>query len=168
MEVDEQTSALAAAFAHEATFHAVEVTAYDAYVLTVELGGDLIVAVVLDEVYVLDCIYELLHGLVWYAHDVARTGSSYVAVLQKVDAAYDGVELVFCLVYEDEVVHVGDKTYDALASLDVDALSEGYEHTVFHTWHLLQLSVCGIFGVRACEVAQYVPGGFHCRGSVFG
>ena len=68
-----------------------------------------------------------------------------------------GVEFFFGLVDEDEVGHVGDIAYHALAKLCEHSLLEGYEHAVCHLGHLLELLVGGVLGVWACQVAQHVP-----------
>ena len=93
-EVNEEAFELAAAFAHQTTFEAVETTTDNAYLLAIYLGRDLLIAVVFHIVGLLDGILKLLKTFSSHAHRLKLLATTHIAVLQQFHLADDGVKFL--------------------------------------------------------------------------
>ena len=161
LEVDEEAFVPAAFLAHETTFKTIEAASDDAYGLAIELGRDLVVAVILHHVDLRDGLHEPLDVIVVYGHGLELLASSHIAVLEQGDHVDNGVKLLPGLVHEDKVGHEGDKAHYTFAKLLVHMLFEGHKDATGHLGHLQQLLVSGILGIGACQIAQHIPAVFH-------
>ena len=156
-ELDEEVALAGASCLEEEALDAVEgAGGDDAYGGAVHCGSDLAGGVVAGGVGGRDGGDDAAHVGVGDGHGGAVGCAAEVAVLEGVGAPDDGVEAVFNGVDEEEVMDEGHLlAYGAALALD-NLWPCGCEYGESECGEPL---VCGLQGVGACEVAQYVPGG---------
>ena len=147
LKVDKEAFGLAATFAHQTTLEAVETTTDNAYLLAIYPGRDLIIAVVFHIVGLFDSILELLKIFSSYAHRLKLLATTHIAVLQQFHIADNGIKFFLRLMNKDKVGHERDKAHYTLAKLPEYPLLHGYEDTILHLRHCLQLFAGGILGI---------------------
>ena len=146
-QVNKKTFELATFLAHQTTLAAVETATDNAYLLAIDSGRDLLIAVVFHIVAMFDGIPELLKILSSHAHRLKLLATTHIAILQQFNLADDGVKFFPRLMDKDEVRHIGNKAHLTLLKLHEHTLFERHKHAILHLRHRLQLLVGGILGI---------------------